>query len=90
VGVFLGLKPKGAKIRREWPQKGTKGAKKLVGRKSRRAHDCRHAKPLIGAGFELFCAVAGMGQYLSRTCDVPFQKNHGKDTSTPRLKSGAI
>jgi hypothetical protein len=66
------------------------GAKKLVGRKSRRAHEYRHAKPLIRAGSEPFCAAAGMRQYLPRTCDVPFQRNCSKDTPTPRLKSGAI
>jgi hypothetical protein len=31
-----------------------------------------------------------MGPYLPRTCDVPFQKNHGKNAPAPRLKSGAI
>ena len=31
-----------------------------------------------------------MRQYLSRTRDIPFQKQHGKDVFTPRLKSGAI
>ena len=58
---------KSANVRREWPQKGTKGAKTLVGRKSRRAHDYRHAKLLIRAGFEPFCAADRKREDLSRT-----------------------
>jgi hypothetical protein len=29
-------------------------------------------------------------RYLSLSCEDPFQNDHGKDTSMPQLKSGAI
>ena len=68
-----GLQPISAKIRRELPKKATRGAKKLVGRKSRRAHAYGQAKPLTRAGFEPFCVAAGR-QYLSESPMFPFRK----------------
>ena len=45
----------------------------MVGRKSRRAHAYRQAKPLTRAGFEPFCVAAGR-QYLSESPIFPFRK----------------